>query len=399
MRNNGNAFVRWLTGPIPLSIVLAFVVGAIFILLAGYSPVEAYLTMAEGSILSPSGITNTIQRAIPLVGMAMATAVAFRSGILNIGTEGQMIMGGLVGGIVALYMPGPGIIVMICAILGGIAGGALWALVSAVLQFWPGVPILITSLLLSYPARFFSSWMIRYPLKDQTSQIVATEQIRLDVQIPMLLPLNSGLGQSVSNGLGRGNLVSTIGSSINWSFVIILLVVVGMAYVNRNTIFGYESGINGINPRFIEYGGGHERKLTLQVMTLSGGIAGLVGVLLTIGAPETRLIDGALLSSGYAWTGLMVALLAMYRPFAVLAAGAFFGAIMAGASAMSRGLGMSPQIASVIQGVVIILIVFRVTLPNFKERRRSIAREHASDHADALQPTDETVAVAEGNAN
>lgn len=122
MRNNGNAFVRWLTGPIPLSIVLAFVVGAIFILLAGYSPVEAYLTMAEGSILSPSGITNTIQRAIPLVGMAMATAVAFRSGILNIGTEGQMIMGGLVGGIVALYMPGPGIIVMICAILGGIAG-------------------------------------------------------------------------------------------------------------------------------------------------------------------------------------------------------------------------------------------------------------------------------------
>lgn len=396
MKTKMNATLRWLAGPIPLSILAAFIIGAIFIAAAGYSPTDAYKTMAEGSFLTSAGVTNAIQRAIPLTGMAMATAVAFRSGILNIGTEGQMIMGGLVGGMVALYMPGPGMLVMLCAILGGIIGGMLWALLSGVLQFWPGVPILITSLLLSYPARFFASWMIRYPLKDQSSQMVASEQISLDVQIPMLLPLKSGLGKSISESLGRGNFISTIGNSVNWSFVIILLVVIGMAYVNRNTIFGYESGLNGKNPMFIRYGGGSERKLSLQVMALSGGIAGLVGVMLTIGAPETRLIDGALLSSGYAWTGLMVALLALYRPYAVLIAGLFFGAIMAGAGSMSRGLGVSPQIAAVIQGVVIVLIVFRVALPSFKKKQKIDPDDETTGNTSPSQSQAEKYAFAEG---
>lgn len=395
MNDKRNIFVRGITNPIPLSIILAFLIGAVFIMTAGYSPVDAYSTMVQNSILTPAGITNTIQRAIPLIGMAMATAVAFRSGVLNIGTEGQMIMGGLTGGAVALYMPGPGIIVMLCAILAGILGGALWALISGVLQFWPGVPILITSLLLSYPARFFSSWVIRYPLKDKTSQMVATEPIRMDVQVPMLLPLNSQIGRSVSGGLGRGNFISTIGNSVNLSLLIIVAVVICIAYVNKNTIFGYESGINGKNPVFIQYGGGNERRLTLQVMALSGGIAGLVGVLLAIGAPETRLIDGALLSSGYAWTGLMVALLAMYKPYKVLLAGIFFGAIMAGAGAMSRGLGMSPQIAAVIQGIVIILIVFRIALPTISRRRDISAEETVSVKSEKISIPQESSEIAE----
>ncbi len=380
VRNFVAAFRNWLAGPIPFSTLLAFLIGALLLMLASYSPLVAYGAMVNGSLLTSMGIANTLQRAIPLIGMAMATAIAFRSGILNIGTEGQMIMGGLAGALVAIYMPGPGPLVMICALLAGAAGGALWALVAGLLQFWPGVPILITSLLLAYPARFLSSWLVRHPFKDPDASIVATVQIRPEVQIPLLIPPGSTVGEWATTSFGSRSVISVVGSSINWSILLVIAVVIAVAYINKNTVFGFEAGIYGQNPLFARYGGGNDRRLTLSVMALSGAVAGLMGISLTIGAPSTRLIDGALITNGYAWTGLMVALLAMYRPYSVLAAGLFFGAVMAGAGAMSRELGMSPQIAAVIQGVVIVLIVFKTTPPRLFRRRKSVVADKSPTH-------------------
>jgi simple sugar transport system permease protein len=104
-------------------------------------------------------------------------------------------------------------------------------------------------------------------------------------------------------------------------------------------------------------------------MALSGGIAGLFGLMLTIGAPSTRLIEGYFVQTNYAWTALLVTLLALYRPVGIVIAGLFFAAIMVGSDAMGRELGLSPQIAAVIQALVIILLAFRVALPRFRRRR------------------------------
>ena len=95
----------------------------------------------------------------------------------------------------------------------------------------------------------------------------------------------------------------------------------------------------------------------------------MFGMLLVIGAPNTRLIEGQFLQTNYAWTALLVTLLALYRPTGIVIAGVFFAAIMVGSDAMGRELGLSPQIASVIQALVIILLAFKVALPRFRKKQ------------------------------
>ena len=379
----GQRFLNWLTGPIPTSVVIAFIVGALFIMIAGADPISGYQSMFRGSFGSGLGVANTIQRAIPLVGMALAIAVAFRAGIINLGAEGQMILGGLVGVLVVLFVPGPPFLIMLLACVAGAAAGALWGLIPALLQSWPGVPLLITSLLLNYPARFFSSWMVRFPLKDPDSSMVATETFPAGVQIPLFAPPSSGLGQTMLNTLGKDNVLTIVGRTVNWSLIVVALLVAAVIFMNSRTKLGFESGMYGFNPNFARYSGVHAGWMTAKTMLISGGIAGLIGVMFSIGAPNARLVDGQILETNYAWTGLLVALLALYRPVGVTIAGIFFAAIVAGSGAMGRDLSMSPQIAAVIQGIVIILIAFKVQIPMRKRRATGAVVEARMEHDQA----------------
>lgn len=367
-----NTCKKFISGEKTFSLLLAFLIGGLFMALVGQNPVTAYQAMADGSIFSALGISNTLQRAIPLVGMAMATSIAFRAGILNIGTEGQMVVGGTVAALVALYCPGSGIIVMILALLSGFTAGGAWALISAGFQFWPGVPILISSLLLAYPARYISSWMIRFPFNDTSTSLVATKKFSPDVQIPMLIGAHTGAEKIIRPIFGRGSGVEMVLSQINGGIFIVLAIVIFAIFLNKRTVFGYESGMAGLNPLFAQYGGSNSKMLIVKTMFLSGGVSGIIGTIVVIGAPNNRLIEGAIISTNYAWTGLLVALLALYNPLTVLVAGVFFGAVMAGSGAMSRTLAISPQIAAVIQGLVIILIAFKVKWPKFKKKTVSI---------------------------
>lgn len=364
----------WATGSVPVAIVLALLIGAVAIVIAGKDPLAAYRSMVEGALTGP-GLANTIQRAIPIVGLAMALAIAFRAGVFNLGAEGQMVLGGLAGTIVALRMPGPGLVVLVAACLAAIVAGALWGALSAVLQTGLGVPILITSLLLNYPARYLSSYLVRFPLKDESSSMVATPPVPEDARIAALIPSTSGLGRSLSESLGRDHVLVLVTRGVNWSIVVVLAIVALAAFVNRRTPGGLESGLAGLNPRFARYGGVNTSRLAVSTMMISGGISGLVGVLLVLGS-QYRLIEGALVGTNYAWTGLLVALLAANRPLRVLVVGTFFAALVVGGEAMQRAEDVSAQISQVIQAAVIVLIAIRVRLP--LPRRSRTEREPAT---------------------
>lgn len=359
-------FGRWLAGPIPVSVVLAFLIGACFMLIAGVDPLSGYAAMLQGSFGTGAGLANTLQRAVPIIGIGIAIAIAFRAGVLNLGTEGQAGLGALAGGIVAIYVPGPGPLVLLLAVVTAIAVGAAWGLIAAVLQNLLGVPILLSTLLLNYPARYFSSWLIRFRLDEPSSDLVASDQVRPEVQLSMIVPRDSALAETLRNGLGATNPVTAVLTGVNWSLIVLILVVIGTVFMNRRTRYGFESGLSGQNAEFVRYGGVKPGPLVLRTMSLSGGLAGLFGLMLVIGAPNTRLIEGYFVQTNYAWTALLVTLLALYRPVGIVIAGAFFAAIMVGSDAMGRELGLSPQIAAVIQALVIILLAFRVALPRFR---------------------------------
>jgi simple sugar transport system permease protein len=358
-----------LTGPVPVSVLLALVIGGLAIMVAGKNPITAYPSMFEGA-LTGRGLVNTVQRAVPIVGMAIALAIAFRAGVVNLGAEGQMVLGGLAGTLVALNMGGPGPLVVVSALIAAVLAGGLWGVLSAVLQTRLGVPILITSLLLNYPARYLSSYLVRFPLKESGSSMVATPAVADDVRIPALIPADSAMGQWMGRALGRDHVLVLLARGVNWSLLVVLVVVALTIFMVRRTPAGFESGMAGLNMRFARYAGVDTNRLAVRTMFVSGGISGLVGVMLVLGS-QYRLIDGALAGTNYAWTGLLVALLAMSRPIGVLIAGTFFAAIIVGGEAMQRSAGVSGQISQLIQAAVIVLVAIRVRFGGRWRRRAS----------------------------
>jgi simple sugar transport system permease protein len=331
-----------LASPVTFSIVAAFLLGGLIILVTGTNPLLAYTEMFDGAFTG-SGLRNTVARMIPIVGMALAISIPFRAGVINLGAEGQMLFGGLAGTLTAIYTPGPSWMVITLAILTGSIVGALWGLLPAIGQTWLKLPILIVSLLLNYPARAITGYLVRFPFADPTVTSSSTVSVPQANRIPKL-PLFGGISASI---------------------IILVVLLIGIALFNRRTVPGYETRMTGLNSRFSRYGGVAVDRQVLWVMMASGAISGLIGTHLVVG--ETyRFLDGDLVVSGFAWSGLLVTLLAMHRPGPMLAAGGFFAALQIGGLAMQRNIEVPWQLAQVLQAVVIIMLAGRFVISRRK---------------------------------
>jgi simple sugar transport system permease protein len=333
------AIPRFVTGlrtnPVPFSVIGALLIGAVIIGLSGANPLLAYREMLAGAFTG-SGLRNTLARMIPIMGMGLALSIPFRAGVINLGGEGQMVLGGLAGTLTAIYLPGPPPLVITAAIVAGALAGAMWALIAAVGQTWLRLPILISSLLLSYPARAITSYLVRFPFADPGVTSSSTVPVPPVNRIPKL-PIAGGVSASI---------------------ILVALLLIGISIFNQRTVPGYETRMTGLNSRFSRYGGVGVDRQVIWVMLASGAVSGLIGTHLIVG--ETyRFLDGDLVVSGFAWTGLLVTLLALHRPGPMLLAGAFFAALQIGGLAMQRNVDVPWQIALVLQAVVIIMLAGR----------------------------------------
>lgn len=330
--------------PVTASLLFSFVVVAVIILVTGDNPLTAYSEMWKGAT-SGSGPRTVINRAIPIVGMAIAISIPFRAGIVNLGAEGQMVVGGLAAALTAIHVRGPSPVVITLSILAGAAAGAVWALLPALAQTYLKLPILISSLLLNAPARALTSYLVKYYFADEKATSTATVGIPISMKIPTL-SWPPGASATV---------------------FLIIAVVVLVALFNSRTAPGYESFISGINLRFSRYGGVNVARQTIATMVAGGVISGMVGAHLVLGQ-AFRFVDGDLAGTGFAWTGLLVTLLATHRAVPVLVAGVFFAALQVGGLAMQRSAGVSWQVAQVLQAVVILALAMRLVIV----RRRDV---------------------------
>ncbi|MFP5489614.1 MAG: ABC transporter permease subunit, partial [Acidimicrobiia bacterium] len=219
------------SNPLTSSLFLAFVVVALVIWVSGANPITAYSEMWAGAT-SGSGPKTVVNRAIPIVGMALAISIPFRMGIINLGAEGQMVLGGFAATITAIHLPGPGPLVIVAAFVAGAAAGMLWSLLPAFGQTHLQLPILISSLLLNAPARALASYLVQYFFRDPTATSTATVVIPPETKMP------------TPDLLGGASLTS----------LFVVVVVVAMWLYNTRTVSGYESHVSGINLRFSRYG-------------------------------------------------------------------------------------------------------------------------------------------------
>jgi ABC-type uncharacterized transport system permease subunit len=315
------------------AIAVAVLLGGALVFASGADPLAIYRQIVVGA-LAWENLPNTLNWAVPLLGMTLAAAIPLRGGMVNLGGDGQLVIGGLVAALVPLALPAPGwVLVGVAVVLAMLAAGA-YAALAAWGEARHGIPLLISSLLLSYPAIGLASYLAGFPLRDRTSGLPQTVMIPPPARLP------------------------AFGDSLNIGVLAIAAVAVLFVVFDRRMVAGYELRMRGLNARFARYGGIALARQAVGAMFASGAIAGLVGAILVLGA-QFRFTDGALLSPGYTWSGLMAALLAGGEPVGAIAAGLAFAALQSGGFAMQRETSVPRVLTMVLQALIILFVAAR----------------------------------------
>ena len=163
-----------------IAVIIGLLAGAIAIVLLGDSVIDTYAEMWNGAFGSFYFLTNTLTRATPIILTGLGVALAFRAGFFNMGSTGQMVLGGLAAAITALYLPGPGWMVLVVSLVVGMAIGGLWSLFAGYMDAKFGINLLISTLLLNYIASLFAGYMVAFPLKDQSGSAAMAQTPMID---------------------------------------------------------------------------------------------------------------------------------------------------------------------------------------------------------------------------
>ena len=279
----------------------------------------------------------TISRCALITGMAIAALIAFRAGLINIGGEGQLVIGGFVAAFVSIYSGVTGVAGIILAILGAMIGGGLWAVLAGLMKLKLGVPILVGTLLLNYPARYITSYFVSHPFRDVSSGMPQTHLLDKSLWFPLIE-----------------------GTRLDIGFMFILIIYAFVLVYSHRTVPGYHAKMTGHSIEFAATSGINIFNTTLKTLAFSGAIAGLVGAIAVLGIHH-RFTDGMLVQPLYAWTGIVAALLINLVPWAILPAGFFFASLTSGASGMERTADVPKEIAIIIQGIIILFVAARAT--------------------------------------
>lgn len=313
------------------SLFLALAIGGLLFLVSGYSPLSAYAAIFKGAIGSPGAILTSLSQATPILFTGLAFLVAYKSGVLNIGAEGQLYAGAMAAAIVGAYLKGlPLWLHVIISLLAAIVAGGICGAIIGVLKVRFGAQEVITSIMMNTIIINFTGYLANFPLKDEGT-IGQTMQIQKSAILPALST--------------RHQLTIAI-------FIAAIAIVI-MNYVFKKTVLGYEMEASGKNPRSAKTAGINIGKISIVSMFISGGIAGLAGASVVLGINH-RFISG--FSSGYGFDGIAVASLAGGNILSLLLSGFFFGALNAGAMTVNRVAKIPFDFVVVIQALVIIFI-------------------------------------------
>jgi ABC-type uncharacterized transport system permease subunit len=359
---------RWLAVAVPLgSLVVAFAVATVVLLATHHPPLHTFRRLFDAAFLANGALTETLVAATPLAFTGLAAAVAFRMNLFNIGGEGQLYAGAITGATAALLVAGaPSPVVIALMILAGAAGGAALGAIPGILRAFFSTNEIITSLMLNYVVAL----ILDYLIFDSHSYLRDT----------------SGFQASV---FPQGKMMPDSGTWSTWTLhglVVPLgaLVALGIAtavwVLYSRTRFGFEVRVIGDSARAGRYAGMRTRRKIFAVMCLSGAIAGIGGASQD-GDFRHQLDPRGLTQSNYGYTGIVVAALARYNPFAVVLIAFLLGGLQ-NAGYTLQGADFPSGLVGVLQGLILfcalggeLFVRYRV---RFERRRVPAAVEPAS---------------------
>jgi simple sugar transport system permease protein len=331
------------------AVLIALLIFSVFLLMLGKSPAEFFSLIWRGGFGTAFSWQNTLLRAAPLILTALCVALPARTGLVIIGGEGALVLGGFLAAAVAIPIAGvwPPIVVMTLMCLAATISGALWIGLAGWLRHSRGVNETISSLLLTYIAIAIMNFFVEGALRDPGSP-----------------------NKPSTKSIGEANMVGKIpGFDVHWGLVAgVALCVVLYILLNRTT-FGFAARVTGGNPRAARAQGLPVGTLVVTTCMIAGACAGLAGYF-EVAAVHGK-VNGSIVA-GYGFTGILVAFLARHNPLAIVVVAILFGGIAAAGGLIQRRMGMPDATVLVLQGVIFLVILLSETLygrlPFFKPK-------------------------------
>jgi simple sugar transport system permease protein len=323
-----------------LAIAAALGVFGVFVAFAGVNPVDVWVLLFKGAFGDWFSWQNTLQRAAPLMLAALCVAIPARAGLVVIGGEGALVLGGLACAVAATTLPLPqglaGIVAMCAA---GATAGALWIALAGWLRQYRGINETISSLLLAYIAIGIFKHLVEGPLRDPAS-------------------LNKPSTDTVAEALRIGGIA---GSDVHWGLVIGVVACLGFAIWMHWSASGFSMRVVGGNPRTAQLVGLPGSRLIVIACALGGACAGLAGAI-EVAAVHTN--ANASLIAFYGYAGILVSFIARHNPLAIVVVAILFGGFGAAGSLLQRRLGLPDASVLVLQGIAFVLILASEALRN-----------------------------------
>ena len=345
---------QWAQGPtVPIvSVLAALVVGGILVLLSGINPIRGYAALIRGAFGSPYSITETLVIAIPLTLTGISVAIAFRTGLFNIGAQGQLLVGALAAGWTGSQFPDlPGILLMPLTLISGVLAGAAYGAIAGWLKAARGVNEVITTIMQNYTVIFVMHWLLQNG--------------------PMTAP--NAAGTPASSPIGAGAILPIIIpneivplSRLHAGVLLAILAVVFFWFLMWRTSLGYELRAVGLGARAAAQAGIDPKRRMVLVMALAGGFAGLAGMIQVSGLFH-RVYDG--FSAGFGFDAIAVALLGKNSPVGVTLAAILFAAFARGGTIMQADAGVSSHLVEVVEAIVLLVIAAEAIVRALATRR------------------------------
>ncbi len=339
-----------------IAIALTAIAAGIIFSISGHNPLIALYKFFIEPLTQQWSLEATIDKATPLVLIGCGLAVCYLSNNWNIGAEGQFVVGAVFGSALPVLFPEfETAATLPLMLLFGAIGGALWALIPAVLKARFNTNEILTSLMLVYVASLILDYLVRGPWRDPGGYNFPESRIFSDA----------------------ATLPEVFGGLMSLSTPITLVIAVILALVLAKTLKGFEIRVMGESPRAGSFSGFSARGLTLFSFVLAGALAGLAGTMEVSGGLNQLL---PVISPGYGFTAIIVAFLGRLNPFGIIVAGFVLALSYIGGEAVQSAMGVSNKIASVIQGLLLFFVLACDTLILYRFRLTrpwSAARETA----------------------
>ncbi|EJZ70112.1 ABC transporter permease [Lachnoanaerobaculum sp. OBRC5-5] len=328
-----------------ISIVIGFVVGAILLSIAKINPLDAYKQLFNGIFGKPKFMVWCLIYAAPIIFTGLSVAFSFKTGVFNIGAEGQFVVGSLTACVLGILIKAPAIIHVPLCFLGAALAGGIWGAIVGVLKIKKGVNEVLSYIMFNWIAFYLSNFVVNLSIIHKDGGGEATKDIAATARI--LAP--------------KSIIAATGASAANYGFILAIIFAVIVWFIINRTTLGFKLRAVGFSNTAAQYAGIDTGKSFLTAMAFSGALAGIGGAVQLMGmSGRISQFSG---QEGYGFQGITVALIASSNPIACIFAGIFYGAMKYGGGKLSL-VNAPAEVVDIIMGIIILFIAISSLFKN-----------------------------------